>query len=89
MAELAQHRHNPFVRTPPSAEAQIRELAALHGVMPQRTVLDDWSDAVTTLAGNDVVFDDIQEIIVEMRKRQVMDGIALTQLHKRYLDERG
>lgn len=75
--------------TPPdSAELKIRELAFRNGIHASRDGLDDWADTVTRLADDDVDFDEVQELIVAMRKAKVEDGIELTKLHARYLEER-
>jgi hypothetical protein len=71
-----------------TAEEQIRALAKKHGIVAERTALDDWADDVTRLAGDDVQFDEVQELIVALRRARVVDGVELTRLHSRYLDER-
>ncbi|WP_404406860.1 hypothetical protein [Pelagibacterium halotolerans] len=71
-----------------TAEERIRSLAKQHGIVASRTRLDDWADDVTRLAGDDVNFDEVQELIVALRKAGVVDGVELTRLHSRYLDER-
>lgn len=75
--------------TTKTAETIIRKLAARHGVAVQRTVLDDRADHATRLSGDDVVLDEVGELIVALRRAQAVDGIELTRLHSRYLDERG
>ncbi|QFT29481.1 hypothetical protein FIV00_03215 [Labrenzia sp. THAF82] len=71
-----------------SAEEQIRVLAKKHDISVARTALDDWADDVTRLAGDDVRFDEVQELVVALRRARVVDGVELTRLHSRYLDER-
>ncbi len=51
-------------------------------------MLDEWCDQVTRLADDDVEIDEVQEIIVALRKAKVVDGIELTKLHAQYLEER-
>lgn len=75
--------------TPPeSAELTIREMAWMNRIHVSRDGLDDWADTVTRLADDEVDFDEVQELIVAMRKAKVVDGIELTKLHARYLEER-
>lgn len=74
--------------TQKSAETIIRELAARHGVEAQRTALDGWADDVTRLSGDAVALDAVEELIVGLRRESFVDGIELTGLHSRYLDER-
>ena len=77
-------RHTPEL----TAEECIRALAKQHGIVAARTGLDDWADDVTRLAGDDVAFDEVQEVVVALRKAGVINGVELTRLHSRYLDER-
>jgi hypothetical protein len=70
-----------------TAETIIRELAARHGVAVQRTALDDWADDATRLSGDDGVLDGVGELVVALRRARAVDGIELTRLHSRYLDE--
>ena len=74
--------------TTKTTEAIIRELAAQHGVVVQRMALDDWADDATRLSGDDGVIDEVGELVVALRRAQAVDGIELTRLHSRYLDER-
>lgn len=74
--------------TTKTTEAIIRALAARHGVAVQRTVLDDWADHASRLSGDDGVLDGVGELVVALRRVQAVDGIELTRLHSRYLDER-
>lgn len=50
--------------------------------------MDDWADAVTRLAGDEAKLDEVGELVVAIGKAGVMDGVALTRLHARYLNER-
>ena len=74
--------------TTKTAETIIRELTAQHRVAVQRMALDDWADHATRLSGDDGVLDGVGELIVALRRAQAVDGIELTRLHSRYLDER-
>lgn len=71
-----------------SAEQVVRDLASKHQIQISRTQLDDWADDVTRLAGDDVALDEVEELVVGLRKSGKVDGIELTRLHSRYLDER-
>lgn len=71
-----------------TAETIIRELAARHGAEAQRTALDGWADDVTRLSGDAVTLDSVEELIVGLRRGNLVDGIELTRLHSRYLDDR-
>jgi hypothetical protein len=71
-----------------TAEQAVRDLARQHQISASRTELDDWADDVTRLAGDNVHLDEVEELIVALRRAGVVDGIELTRLHSRYLDER-
>lgn len=73
---------------PKRAEQAIRDLAARHQMDLARTSLDDWADEATRLTGTGVSLDEVEELIVGLRKAGAVDGIELTRLHSRYLDER-
>ena len=71
-----------------TAEEIVRDLAQRHHSTDARTALDDWADDVTRLAGDDVSLDEVEELIVGLRRSGAVDGVELTRLHSRYLDER-
>lgn len=71
-----------------TAEQAVRDLANAHQIRAGRTSLDEWADDVTRLAGDDVALDEVEELIVGLRRSGVVDGIELTRLHSRYLEER-
>jgi len=71
-----------------SAEQAIRSLARVHNITPSRDDLDLWADDVTRLAGDEVLLDEVEELVVALRRAGTVDGIELTRLHSRYLDER-
>lgn len=73
---------------PESAEQAIRNLAK-HQQMPVTdTPLDNWANNVARVSGHDFELDDVEELIVGLRRSSAVDGIELTRLHSRYLDER-
>lgn len=71
-----------------TAEQAVRDLARRHRIIAGRTAIDDWADDVTRLAGDDVSLDEVEELIVGLRRSGAVDGAELTRLHSRYLDER-
>lgn len=73
---------------PDSAELKIRELAWMNRIHATRDEWDDYADAITRLADDEVEFDEVQELIVALRKAKIVNGIELTKLHARYLEER-
>ncbi|WP_235693741.1 hypothetical protein [Brucella intermedia] len=71
-----------------TAEQALRDLARRYQIEAGRTAIDDWADDVTRLSGDDVSLDDVEELIVGLRRSGAVDGAELTRLHSRYLDER-
>lgn len=78
----------PFPAPPECAELTIRELACQHGVHADRDALDDWCEAVTAHAGDDVQSDEVEQLVIGLRRKKALSGIELTKLHARYLEER-
>ena len=76
-----------FPSPPDNAELKIRELAFLHGVHGDRNELDDWCEAVSANAGDEVRSDEIEQLIIGLGRIEAVDGIELTKLHARYLEE--
>ena len=76
-----------FPSPPPSAELEIRELAFLHGVHADRSKLDDWCEAVTANAGDDIQSDEVEQLIIGLGRIKAVDGVKLTKLHAQYLEQ--
>lgn len=76
-----------FPSPPPSAELEIRELAFQHGVHADKSELDQWCEAVTANAGDDIQSDEVEQLIVGLGRIKAVDGQLLTKLHARYLEE--
>ncbi len=74
--------------TQKTAETIIREHAAPLRREGERAALDGGADDVTRLSGDGVALDAVEELIVGLRRGNLGDGIELTRLHSRYLDER-
>lgn len=80
-------KDDKFPSPPDSAELKIRELAFQHGVHGDRTELDEWCEAVSANAGDEVRSDEIELLIIGLGRIEAVDGIELTKLHARYLEE--
>lgn len=76
-----------FPSPPDSAELEIRELAFQNGVHSDRSELDDWCEAVSANAGDDVQSDEVEQLIIGLRRLAAIDGVTLTKLHVRYMAE--
>jgi len=76
-----------FPSPPDSAELKIRELAFLHGVHDERNELDEWCEAVSANAGDEIRSDEVEQLIIGLGRIDAVDGIELTKLHARYLED--
>ena len=76
-----------FPSPPDNAELKIRELAFQHGVHGDRSELDDWCEAVSANAGDEIRSDEVELLIIGLGRIDAVDGIELTKLHARYLKE--
>ncbi len=76
-----------FPPAPDSAELEIRELAFLNHIHSDKTELDSWCEAITANAGDDVQSDEVEQLIIGLRRSGAVDGVELTKLHGRYLEE--
>lgn len=52
----------------------IESLAEAHGVKYERTGLDEFAEAVTRLAGDEASLDKTGELLVELKRRQILNG---------------
>lgn len=71
-----------------TAAAEIRHLAAQHGVRHSRSRLDELGDAITRLAGDDVEFDETEWLLVELGRRGILstrESLDLQLRHNREL----
>ena len=76
-----------FPSPPQNPELKIRELAFQHGVASDRSELDNWCEAVTANAGDDIRSDEVEQLIIGLGRIEAVDGIELTRLHALYLEE--
>lgn len=85
-AVIAEQRSPDAAST--SIKAQIHDLARQHGVHYERTGLDDWAEAITRLAGDDVRLDETEALLVALTKVGLVSDADSTILHAMYLNER-
>lgn len=65
----------------------IKKIAELHGVKYKRTGLDDFAESVTRLAGDDIELDLTEKLLVELRKKEIINGPQLARLMTNYIKE--
>ena len=66
----------------------IATLAKEHGVSFARTGSDALADVITRLADDEVVTDETEDLIVALRRADVIDGPTMVSLLGSYLDEK-
>ena len=65
----------------------IDRLAEAHGVEQKRNGLDDFADDITRLAGDETELDRTGRLLVELRKRGVINNQQLARLVTNYMAE--
>jgi hypothetical protein len=65
----------------------VHRLALVHGVVYKKTAGDAFAEAVTRLADDNVFTDDVENIIVELKRSHVIDSKTMVQLLGSYFDE--
>lgn len=71
--------------TEATPEEVIRALARQHGIRAERTATDDLADTITSLAGDEVVHDEIEDLVVTMQRKGVITAEKATALYGDYL----
>ncbi len=66
----------------------VRDLALQHNVRYVRTQEDAIADVITRLSDDEVSTDHTEDLIVALKRAQVIDGGAMVALLGRYLDEK-
>lgn len=65
----------------------INLFAKAHGVSSQRSKLDDWAEAVTRAAGDDVRLDETERLLVALKKKNLINGRQAARLLINYMRE--
>jgi len=65
----------------------IRRFALAHQVTHRRTRLDDWAEAVTRAAGDDIRLDQTEKLLIALKKLQLINGRQAARLLSNYLNE--
>lgn len=72
---------------PIGVSAFVADLAMRHGVEYVRTGSSAFAEVVTRLAGDDVTPDDTENLIIALRRADIIDGRTMVTLLGRYFDE--
>lgn len=65
----------------------IRNFAQAHNVVYRRTRLDDWAEAVTRAAGDDIQLDSTEKLLVALKKLHLINGRQAARLLSNYMEE--
>ena len=76
---------NPSVS---DVSSYVRNIAKQHGVSYLRTPSDELADVVTRLSGDEITTDATEDLIVALKRVNVIDGSTMVSLLGRHLDER-
>jgi hypothetical protein len=71
-----------------SVSSYVDSIAKQHGVSYLRTPSDELADVVTRLSGDEVTTDATEDLIVALRRANVIDGPTMISLLGSHLDER-
>lgn len=67
--------------------AFVERLAHAHNVIYKRSRLDDWSEAVTRTAGDDVQLDRTEKLLVALKKNNLISGRQAARLLTNHMRE--
>lgn len=72
-----------------SVAVEARRLAEAHGVCALRDDVSRMASALTSLSGDDVVLDEVEQLLVNLCRAGVLSTTKMLDLQVRYLKERG
>lgn len=73
---------------PESTKAYVLALAQRLGVRYERTPDDELAEVITRLSDHEVVTDDIENLIVALKRSGVINGVEMVDLLNRYFMEK-
>lgn len=69
-----------------NVEEYVLALAAEHGVTAHRNATDRLAQVLTNLSGDDSVLDDIEQLLVALKRKGVIQGAEMLMLQAEYLN---
>lgn len=75
-------------KTPTCVASYISQLAKEHNVAAARDTLSHVATAITALSGDDIRLDEIEQMLVKLKRKGVLSKAEILQLHERYLCEK-
>jgi hypothetical protein len=67
---------------------KVKELAALHNITYKKNPLDEWTKTITELSGDDVTQDDTLDLIIALKRANIISSKEVVQLSSKHLRER-
>lgn len=68
--------------------AFVERFARAHNVTAKRTRLNDWAEAVSRVAGDDIKLDQVELLLVQLKKQELISGRQAARLVTLYHRER-
>jgi hypothetical protein len=68
--------------------AYIRDLAQRHHITAAKTYADVWAEQITSHSGDDVRSDDVERLVIALKKANKVTGAEMVQLLSHYLREK-
>jgi hypothetical protein len=65
----------------------VERFAQVHGIQYTRTKLDDYAEAITRTAGDDVKLDSTGKLLVALKKNELINGRQLARLMTNHMRE--
>ncbi len=81
-------KHQAIVIPEREVAAFVRDLARRHQVRYRRTATDDLADAITRLADDDVTLDEVEHLMIALRRAGVLTADNFVPLQVKYLREK-
>lgn len=73
---------------PESVAREVRKLAKAHNVTSDRDGVSRMASSITTLSGDTVVLDPVEQLLVNLKRKGVMSTSDLLNMQVRYLTEK-
>ncbi|MFV3289881.1 hypothetical protein ACNFBR_14145 [Pseudomonas sp. NY11955] len=70
-----------------SIKCQVLELAKQHGITSEKDRFSDLATTITSLSGDVVTLDDVERVLVSLKKKGVLTKRQILELEARYLNE--
>ncbi|EKW1654925.1 hypothetical protein [Citrobacter freundii] len=74
-------------KTPTSIASYIYQLAKEHNITATRDNISNIATAITTLSGDDIELDDVEQLLVNLKRKGFLTKAEILQFEGRYLRE--